>query len=237
MNPPLIGITTYGEDEQRQFPLPREYVDSVRRAGGVPILLPPGEPRLRELFALLDGLILAGGGDLEPAVYGGNHHESVYMTDSERDTEELELARMVIDTGKPTLGICRGTQVLNAVLGGTLHEHLPDVVGEEVLHRLPPREPGEHPIAVTPGCRLAEILGELEFPAASWHHQAIRDVAEPLEVVAHAPDGTIEAVELPSHPWLIGVQWHPELTAATDPIQQQLFDAFVQETIRLRKKP
>jgi len=237
MNPPLIGITTYGEDEQRHFPLPREYVDSVRRAGGVPILLPPGERRLRELFALLDGLILAGGGDLDPSVYGGTDHETIYMTDIERDAEELQLARMAIDTGKPTLGICRGIQVLNVVLGGTLHEHLPDIVGEEILHRLPPRAPGEHSIAVTPGSRLAKIMGELEFSAASWHHQAIRDVADPLEVVAHAPDGTIEAVEMPSHRWLIGVQWHPELTSATDPLQQQLFDTFVRETIRLRKKP
>ena len=237
MSAPLIGITTYGEDEQRQFPLPREYVDSVRRAGGIPILLPPGEPRLGELFALLDGLILAGGGDLEPAVYGGADHETVYMTDAERDTGELELARMAIDAGKPTLGICRGIQVLNVVLDGTLHEHLPDVVGEEILHRRPPREPGEHLVTVVPGCRLAEILGKLEFPAASWHHQAIQDVAEPLTVVAHAPDGTIEAVEMPSHPWLVGVQWHPELTAKTDPMQQRLFDVFIQETVRLRKTP
>ena len=230
MTPPLIGITTYGQDEERKFPLPREYVDSVRRAGGVPVLLPPGESWVVDLLSSLDALILTGGGDVDPVHYGGQSHAAIYNLDDERDSTEFALARHVIETGFPTLAICRGLQVINVVRGGTLIEHLPDEVGEEVVHRLPPRDPTEHSIRVDPQSRLAEILGETEFIGASWHHQAVRTVAAGLTVVAHAPDGTIEAVEMPDHPWLIAVQWHPELTADRHPVHQRLFDEFVRAT-------
>jgi putative glutamine amidotransferase len=227
MTKPFIGITTYGQNEESQFPLPREYVDAVRRAGGIPLLLPPGETEVDDLLARIDGLILAGGGDLDPGHYDGADHPEVYMVDNERDDDELLLAGRAIDSGMSTFGICRGAQVINVVLGGTLHEHLPDVVGENVVHRLPPRKPTEHAVTVETASRLGGLLGETEFVSASWHHQAIDRVATCLKVVAQAPDGTIEAVEQPDHPWLIGVQWHPELTAATDPAQQRLFDEFV----------
>lgn len=230
MTPPLIGITTYGQDVERKFPLPREYVDAVRNAGAVPVLVPPGETRAERMLAALDGLVLAGGGDIDPARYSGSPHESIYNLDDERDATELALARHAIDRGLPTLAICRGLQVVNVVLGGTLVEHLPDEVGESILHRLPPREPTEHTVTVDPQSRLAEILGATEFVAASWHHQAVRRVAEGLTVVAHAPDGTIEAVELLSHPWLVAVQWHPELTSARDPLQRRLFEEFVRQS-------
>ncbi len=157
------------------------------------------------------------------------------MLDAERDTSELNLTKSAIESGFPVFGICRGLQLINVALGGSLIEHLPDVVGEEVTHRLPPREPTEHSITVHRESRLAGILGETQFVAASWHHQAVREVAKPLTVVAHAPDGTIEAVEMASHPWLIAVQWHPELTSAHDPIQQRLFDTFVQEVTELQE--
>ena len=227
MTKPFIGITTYGQNEESQFPLPREYVDAVRSAAGIPLLLPPGETKVDELLAHIDGLILAGGGDLDPGHYNGVDHPEVYMVDNERDDGELLLARRAIDMGMPTFGICRGAQVINVVLGGSLHEHLPDVVGEDVIHRLPPRKPTEHAVTVETASRLGGILRETEFVSASWHHQAIDRVASCLTVVALAPDGTVEAVEHADHPWLIGVQWHPELTAATDPVQQRLFDEFV----------
>ncbi len=234
MQPPIIGITTYGVDEERKFTLPREYVDSVRRAGGVPLLITPGETRIDEVLSLLDGVILAGGGDIDPAEYAGNHHESIYSLDAERDSTEIALARRLIETDFPTLAICRGIQIVNIVQGGTLIEHLPDVVGEEVLHRLPPREPTPHAIQIDPNSRLAGLLEQTEVTAMSWHHQAVRDVAEGFEVVASAPDGTIEAMEMPSHRWLVAVQWHPELTSESDPTQQRLFDRFVQATIEQR---
>ena len=232
MSQPVIGITTYGQNEEHHFTLPREYIDSVRRAGGVPLLISPGESEIDRVLEVLDGLMLAGGGDLDPAHYGGTQHETGYMVDAERDASEIDLARAAINKGTPTFGICRGIQVINIALGGTLFEHLPDVVGDEIDHRLPPREPTEHIVKVKAESRLGGILAELEFTSASWHHQAIRDVASPLEVVAHAPDGIIEAVESSDHPWLIGVQWHPELTAATDPVQQRLFNEFASACLR-----
>ncbi|MBT4867464.1 MAG: gamma-glutamyl-gamma-aminobutyrate hydrolase family protein [Planctomycetaceae bacterium] len=234
----VIGITTYGGNDaaQPEFTLPRDYVDSVRRAGGIPLLISPGENRLADLVSKLDGLILAGGGDLDPNLYGGTQHESIYMVDTERDQSEVELARAAIDSGMPILGICRGIQLINIVLGGTLHEHLPDVVGDSVTHRLPPREPTEHDVAIKPETRLAEILGALEFRAASWHHQAIRDVAEGFVVAAHAADGTIEAIEMPDHDWLFAVQWHPELTAVDCPVQQRLFAELVRVAGEFRRE-
>jgi putative glutamine amidotransferase len=233
---PLIGITTYGRDEGNRFTLPGEYVDAVRRAGGIPLLIPAGESRVDQVLATLDGLVLAGGGDLCPTLYGGAMHETIYMVDSERDSSELEMARTVIQAGFPTLAICRGAQLVNIALGGTLHEHLPDVVGEEIPHRLPPREPVEHRVTVDADSRLAAVMGETDVSTASWHHQAIRDVAPSLTVTARAPDGTIEAVEAREHPWLLAVQWHPELTAARDTHQQRLFDALV-ETARQSSRP
>jgi len=232
--PPLIGITTYGRDKENHFTLPAEYVDAVRRAGGIPVLIPAGETHIDALLERLDGLILSGGGDVDPELYAGNSHIEIYMIDPERDGTELALARQVAGDGTPTLCICRGIQVLNVALGGSLVEHLPDEVGETITHRNPP--PGHaqissyalHPLTVDGESRLADILGANEIEPASWHHQAVRRLADGLQVVARAEDGTIEAAELADHPWLVAVQWHPEITAADDPTQQRLFDAFVQ---------
>jgi putative glutamine amidotransferase len=225
---PLIGITTYGRDEANHFTLPAQYVEAVERAGGVPVLVAPTGIRPEEWLQILDGIILAGGGDIGPELYGGAPHEAVYMVDVERDRSELSLAGAVATSRLPTLGICRGTQLLGVAMGGSLLSHIPDVIGEKILHRLPPREPTEHEVAVDADSGLAGLLGKTRFSAASWHHQALDRVPADFRVVAHAPDGVIEAIEMPSHPWLYGVQWHPELTAHRDVEQQQLFDALVQ---------
>jgi len=235
MKPALIAITTYGRNEDGHFFLPSEYVDSVRRSGACPILLPPGEEDLDSWLELVDGIIFPGGGDIEPSRYGGGEHEAIYMVDPERDTTEFALLEKVLDSGLPTLGICRGTQLLNVALGGTLVDHLPDHVGEEITHRLPPREPTPHAIRIEENSGLAAILGETEFDAESWHHQAIREVAPGLTAVAQAPDGTIEAVEKRDHPWLYAVQWHPELTAAREPLQQRLFNALTEAALAARQ--
>jgi putative glutamine amidotransferase len=191
------------------------------------VLLPPGEPRPLALLARLDGLILAGGGDIDPATYGGRQHETIYMVDADRDRTELALARRAVEASLPTLGICRGSQVLNVALGGSLIEHLPDEVGESVPHRTPDRLPTRHEVAIQAGSRLERILGTPSLTPASWHHQAVRRLAPGLEVVARAPDGVVEAFEMPAHPWLIAVQWHPELRAAEDPAEQRLFEELV----------
>ncbi|MFQ5934872.1 MAG: gamma-glutamyl-gamma-aminobutyrate hydrolase family protein [Acidiferrobacterales bacterium] len=226
---PLIGITTYARNEENKFELPAAYIDAVRRAGGIPVLAPHGEARWKDLIAHIHGLVFTGGGDIDPQHYGGRvGHEQIYMVDRERDTSELALARVVIERNIPVLGICRGAQVLNVALGGTLFEHLPEAIGEAVAHRAPPREPTHHSVTLHPESRLASITQGLEFTCVSWHHQGLRDLALGLEAVARAPDNTVEAIEMLRHRWLIGVQWHPELNAAEDPKQQRLFDALVE---------
>lgn len=225
---PLIGLTSYGRTADNRYALPAEYLDAVRRAGGVPVLIAPGEPRWEIALERMDALILTGGGDIDPIRYAGRRHDTNYGIDPERDVLELALGRKAIDRGLPLLGICRGAQILNVVQGGRLIEHIPDEYGDMVAHRAPPREPVRHSVQLKPTSKLSRILGLQEMHVTSWHHQALRGVAQGLEAVAHAADGTIEAVEMPDHPWLIAVQWHPELTAATDPLQQRLFDAVVE---------
>ena len=224
---PVIGITTYAPRKGlERFHLPVEYVWAVRRSGALPWLIPPGESRVAELLAHLDGLVLAGGGDIDPALYGGALHPELYGINPERDGLEIELARMAFEQALPTLGICRGCQVINVAFGGTLVEHLPDEVGDEVAHRgEAPGSSALHAVEIARGSRVAEIVGELVPRTSSSHHQALRRVAAGFEVVARAPDGVIEAVERRDHPFYLAVQWHPEETAATDPSQQRLFDA------------
>ncbi len=225
---PLIGITTYGRILDGRFRLPARYVDAVRRAGGIPVLVPPGEVQLEQLLDELDGLILSGGGDVDPQLYGGVAHATIERIDPERDAMEIALARSADLRDFPTFCICRGAQVMNVALGGTLVEHLPDEVGDEVSHRpdggtVYPR----HSVAVTADSQLARAMESNAVAPASWHHQALRAVAPGLEVVARADDGTVEAFERRDRTWFLGVQWHPEETAAEDPTQQRLFDSLV----------
>ena len=227
MTRPIIGITTYGKDEQKHYALPTAYVDCVRAAGGIPALIPPGEPAPEGLLDRIHGFILAGGGDLDPVLYDGHATDQIYMVDAERDQSELALARAIIDAQLPCLAICRGIQVVNVALGGTLIEHLPNEVGETVLHRAPPREPIDHMVMIRDDSRLAALMGQSTIRVASWHHQAIRALGQGLQVVAQASDDTIEAVEMADHPGLMAVQWHPELTAGKDPLQQKLFENLI----------
>lgn len=234
MYAPLIGITTERNDNG-DYLIPGDYVDAVRRAGGIPLLIPNGEPNLATVLDTIDGLILSGGGDIDPAHYGSPGHDAVDLVDAERDATEIALARIVAASDMPAFGVCRGAQVLNVALGGTLVEHLPDEVGDAVVHRQTPPGPIFHPIVVEQDSKVGAILGGAQVEAASWHHQAIRSVAPGLNVVAVAPDGTIEAVEMPSHPWLVAVQWHPEISASRDTAQQRLFDAFIQAARQRRQ--
>jgi putative glutamine amidotransferase len=227
MSSPVIGITTYAPREgSARYSLPVEYVQAVRRAGALPWLIAPGESRLAELLARLDGLVLSGGGDLDPERYGGARHPSLYGIDRERDGTELELARRAFEERLPMLGICRGCQVVNVAFGGSLIEHLPDEVGERIAHRGEgPGTSSLHPVELAPDSRVAGIVGELFPHVSSSHHQALRRVAVGFTTVGRARDGTIEAVERSDHPFYLAVQWHPEETAAKDPGQQRLFDA------------
>jgi putative glutamine amidotransferase len=235
MPAPIIGVTTYSRNEGGQFHVPCAYLDALRTAGAVPIALTPGESDLDSLLTVLDGLLLSGGGDIEPALYDGEPHHTVYAVDPERDEFELSLAQQCLNLHLPVLGVCRGLQILNVVCGGSLVLHIPDQYGDEVLHRTEhPRQPVEHPVQVNTDSRLAEIFQETHVNVVSWHHQSIQTLAEGWLGVAYAPDGVMEAIEHCSHPWAIAVQWHPELSATTCQHQQQLFASLVSAARKYR---
>lgn len=222
-----IGVTTYRREREgrERFALPAAYVDAVRAAGGVPVLLAPGESDAAELLARLDGLVLSGGGDLHPKHSGADGHGSVYGTCEERDEFEVALVRAAIAAGLPTLAICRGLQVLNVARGGTLHGHLPDVVGEHTPHRASQLEPTSHPVRLAPASALARVLDRAALASVpSWHHQAIDRLGAGLMPVAWAADGVIEAIEAEDAPGLVAVQWHPELDIASGAPGRRLFD-------------
>jgi putative glutamine amidotransferase len=225
---PIIGISSYGRDgELPSFSLPCGYIDAVRAAGGTPLVLPPGEANPEQLLDLVDGFVLAGGGDIAPGVYGGDSHETIYMVSEERDNFELSLARGALERPHlPMLCICRGLQVLNIASGGTLYPHIPDQFGDSVNHRLPPRSPTRHAVNLEADTLLGRIVGSTEIDACSWHHQAVRDLGEGLRPVAWAPDGVVEAIEAEGHSWCLAVQWHPEMQIG-ETAQDRLFEAFI----------
>jgi putative glutamine amidotransferase len=187
----------------------------LREVGGLAVLITPGEVEAEALLERLDGLMLTGGGDLDPNAFGGAAHGENYSVSPERDESELELLRGALGAALPTLAICRGMQVLNVALGGDLHPHLPDVVGEAVSHRASETEAARHPVRVEPGSALAGLLAGEDLEAVpSWHHQGVRRVGTGLRAVAWAPDGVVEALELVGEPQVTAVQWHPELAGA-----------------------
>ncbi|MCY3798522.1 MAG: gamma-glutamyl-gamma-aminobutyrate hydrolase family protein [Chloroflexi bacterium] len=245
MTRPIIGITTGGRSEgyiksrhyDEFYSLPAPYVDAVRRAGGIPLLIAPGENEWGEILPLLDGVIVTGGTDIDPAEYGGDRwNPHVLPADRERDRSELGLARRLLDEGvKPLLCICRGLQVLNVAAGGTLHEHIPDIRDDDI-HRNEAGLWAMQAVQVESDSLIAEVMGLTALRASSGHHQAVKAVAPSLRVVASAADGIIEALEKPGHPWLIAVQWHPEVTAGRDPSQQALFDALVQKARQAQRE-
>jgi gamma-glutamyl-gamma-aminobutyrate hydrolase PuuD len=219
---PRIGLTTTRPDSDKFA----NYVRAVERAGGEVVPILPGLEEPEDSLRGLDALVLTGGGDVDPALYRRAKHPKTSDVDRTRDDLEIDLVRLAKETGLPTLCVCRGLQVLNVALNGTLTQHLPDGVGERVPHAGSQGKDGLHPVEVDRGSHLARILGTTRTSPASSHHQAIESPAPGLRVVARSPDdGVIEAVEAEDHPWLIGVQWHPE--RSSEPCQQRLFDDLV----------
>lgn len=232
---PVIGISAYCEPARwgawdlDAVVLPQAYAAQVAAAGGLPVLLPPAAG-IEAALARLDGLILSGGGDLDPARYGADRHAETGSVRPARDVAELALFEAAADRGLPVLGICRGLQVINAARGGTLHQHLPDVVGHRD-HAPAPGQYGSHPVRVAPGSALAAALGRTALESVpSAHHQAIDRLGRGLTAVAWAPDGMIEAVDIdiPGSPFALAVQWHPE--SGTDP---SLFRALIAASRRV----
>jgi gamma-glutamyl-gamma-aminobutyrate hydrolase PuuD len=230
---PRIGITTYLEPtiwgvwERDASLLPRVYLDSVVAAGGVPLLLPPvgTDPTVLDV---LDGLIVAGGCDVDPSTYDAAPHPETVDTRPGRDDHEKVLIRAALDRDLPLLAICRGLQMLNVTLGGTLQQHLPDVVAHDE-HRPSPAIFGTTEVKVEPGTLTARVFGE-RTSVQCYHHQALDAVAPGLRVTARAGDGTVEAAEVDGHDFAIGVQWHPE----EDPDDLRLFTALVAAALRRR---
>lgn len=228
---PLIGITTYSRNEAGEILLPGAYLDAVQMAGGTPILLPPQpitQAQVDRILNSIDGLIFAGGGDINPSLYGGELHPTLYLMDQERDEFELALAHAVLQRDLPTLGICRGMQMLSVASGAALIPHVPDVYGASIAHRLDhPRRPIHHSVTLVPDSRIAQIMGNTEVTVMSWHHQAVQQVPPGWRSVAAASDGLVEAIERIERPWQTGLQWHPELSPE-DPAHQQIFRSFIQ---------
>jgi putative glutamine amidotransferase len=235
---PLIGISSYGRAGQRQtFSVPCEYVDVVRLAGGVPVILPPVEGETPEGLDAVDGLILPGGGDVDPAHYGGGHHDANYGISQERDRFELTLARAALArTALPVLCVCRGLQLLNVALGGDLVAHIPDHFGTTVVHRTPQLTPVPHGVRLDPASKLAGLLDATAVVVQSVHHQAVHRLGDGLRAVGWSDDGVVEAVEAVDHPFVIGVQWHPELDALSDPRPMRLFEALVARAQDYRRR-
>jgi putative glutamine amidotransferase len=229
---PIIGLTTYLEQSQTgvwDVPasfLPKVYFEAVNRAGGIAVLLPPqpiNDESAARILERLDGLIITGGKDVNPARYGQEQHPTTDTPRLDRDEFEDTLLRVAIEKELPFLGICRGLQVLNVALGGTLHQHLPEVIGS-TRYNLGEGNFAVNEVEVAPGTKIAELLaGSDTVTVKSYHHQAIDEVAPGLRVTATTDDGIVQAVEIDSMPFGVAVQWHPEET----PDDLRLFEGLV----------
>ncbi len=235
MPTPLIGLTSYRELNKYNHPqisLNEAYIKATINAGANPVILPLGlsEDALENILSRLDGIIFTGGGDIQPEIYSSQPHPLVSEVDADRDRVEIHLARRTIERGLPFLGICRGLQVVNVALGGTIYEDILDQRTSALQHQYYPDWPRNylaHAVQVEAGSRLEQILGMSEAQVNSLHHQGIDRLASDLHASAYAPDGLIEACELPGHPFGLAVQWHPEWLQEYLPMQA-IFRALVQ---------
>jgi putative glutamine amidotransferase len=232
--PPIIGITTNQSTNASGQPtilLMQSYVNAVMQAGGMPVLIPSMIPDegWAAVYSRLDGILFSGGGDIGLEHSPGEPHPRIDGVDTARDAIELKMVRAAASDGKPFLGICRGCQVMNVALGGTLYTHIPDQLPNALDHSYPGnmRTVLVHEVKIEEGTRVAEIYGEPIIKVNSLHHQGLRDIPASVRIAGHAPDGLVEAIELPDHPFGLAVQWHPEWLTDQRPTRS-LFKRFVQ---------
>jgi putative glutamine amidotransferase len=235
---PIIGITTNEGKNRDGYPttfLMNSYIKAILQAGGVPVLIPSliAENGWDALYSRLDGLLFSGGGDISLERFAGEAHPRIDDVEPLRDAVEMNLIHSAVSDGKPFLGICRGAQAVNVALGGTLYTHIPDQLPGALDHSYPGnmRTVLVHEVKIEEGTHIAEILGEPIVKVNSLHHQGLKDIAPSLRVTGHAPDGLVEAIELPDHPFGVAVQWHPEWLTDQQSTRN-LFKKFVEAASR-----
>jgi putative glutamine amidotransferase len=233
MSHPIIGITTTQGKNADDHPivfLMQSYARAVMQAGGVPVLIPSmlAEEGWDALYSRLDGILFSGGGDIALEYSPGDPHPRIDGVDLLRDSVELNMLRTAASDNKPFLGICRGCQVMNVALGGTLYTHIPDQFHNALDHDYPGnrRTVLVHEVRIEEGTRLAEVFEEPLLKVNSLHHQGLKDIASGIRIAGYALDGLVEAIELPDHPFGMAVQWHPEWLT-DQPSTRRLFGKFV----------
>lgn len=236
-NVPIIGITCDYKEKTKKYSLNRAYVEAIRRANGAPIILAPVEDiLLRQKQAnIIDGLLLTGGRDIEPTVYGEQPILKLKKIHSIRQQHEIELVKLVCELNKPILGICLGCQLLNVALGGTLYQDIKMQLPTASSHlQKNKRKETSHIVYIKEGSKLHQILKVSKLKTNSFHHQAIKKIAPNLRASAYAEDGIIEAIETKKDDcFLLGIQWHPE-ELIENPLHLALFEALVEEAIKLK---
>jgi putative glutamine amidotransferase len=226
---PRIGLTLDGDEDGRRYELPRAYADAVLIAGGLPILLPHASEVAGAYLALLDGLVITGGDfDVPPELYGEARRPACGTSRPARTAFEKDLLEAALAAGLPVLGVCGGMQLMNVVRGGTLFQDLAADAGISGHEQPPPKDVPSHEVAVASGTQLAALLGASPLRVNSTHHQAVRDPGAGVLVSARAPDGVIEAIELPDLRFAMGVQWHPEATLRHDPRHAAVYRGLVE---------
>ena len=231
---PIIGLTSTvatNTSGSHVIQLGQAYIDAVQKAGGVPLIIPVGidQVEIKYLVSRLDGVLLTGGGDIDPRTFKGDSHPKVYGIVPERDALEFYLLKAAVATNKPFLAICRGIQVMNVAFGGDLYTHIQDQVQKSLKHDWIPKFPRDkiaHTVRLIPGSKLHRIFETDEIRVNSLHHQGIKTVGEGLKATAFAPDGLVEGLEVDGAGFALGVQWHPECLP-NDEKSAKLFKAFV----------
>jgi putative glutamine amidotransferase len=237
MSKPLIGVTAYDYVKpENGWHYDISYCKNaaaIERAGGLPVLIPSSlqQETLRAIYERLDAVLLPGGGDVNPSQYKSQPNAPLVSVSDARDAMELSMASWALADDLPILGICRGIQLLNVAMGGSLVQDIPSAIESDLRHDIQGDEPRNtflHEVQLEANSRLASILGDTQFRVNSLHHQALRDLAPNVKVVAKAPDGIVEAIEVPDKHFVMAVQWHPEDLLDDDSRMENLFKAFVQ---------
>jgi putative glutamine amidotransferase len=231
---PKIGVTTSTDehhDRTSELKLKEAYFASIRLAGGEPVAFPMDttDDQIPEVVSKFQGILLTGGGDIDPALFKGETHPNVYGIDPQRDTLEIALVNYCASKNLPLLGICRGLQVINVALGGTLYTDIADQLTGALRHPCYPAYPRDylaHSVLMSIGTHITAITGQSQMMVNSMHHQGIKELAPDLTMSAIAPDGLVEGVEFMFHPFFIGIQWHPECLP-NSPSDRAIFSAFV----------